>query len=475
MGYSVSDAGDVNGDGYEDVVVGAILFNNGESEEGAAFVFLGSSSGLVGTNPDSATAVFESNQAGAYTGYSVSGAGDVNGDGYADVIVGAYGFDNGETDEGAAFLFLGSSSGLAGTDPATAAAVLESNQQNANMGCSVSGAGDVNGDGYGDLIVGADWFDNGEWCEGAALLFLGSNSGLLGTSLTTAAALLESNQEVAHMGCSVSGAGDVNGDGYADVIVGASDYENGEAMEGAAFLFLGSSSGLLGTSPATAAAVIESDQEDAFLGSSVSDAGDVNGDGYADVVVGVPRYWNGEMCGGAAFLFLGSSSGLLGTSPDTATAVLQSNQDDAFLGSSVSGAGDVNGDGYADVIVGADGYDNGETGEGAAFVFLGSSSGLLGTGPATAAAVLESNQANACLGSSVSDAGDVNGDGYADVIVGAKWFFNGEASEGAAFMFMGSSSGLLGTTPATAAAVIESNQASACPRLFRVWRGGREW
>ena len=108
----------------------------------------------------------------------------------------------------------------------------------------------------------------------------------------------------------------------------------------------------------------------------------------------------------------------------------------------MSGAGDVNGDGYADVIVGADSYDNGETGEGAAFVFLGSSSGLVGTSPATAAAVLESNQAGARLGSSVSDAGDVNGDGYADVIIGMPSYANGEYSEGAAALFLGTSAGI---------------------------------
>ena len=87
--------------------------------------------------------------------YSVSGAGDVNGDGYADVIVGAIFYDAGETDEGAAFVFLGSASGIADGNPATAAAQLESDQGSAHLGYSVSGAGDVNGDGYADVIVGA--------------------------------------------------------------------------------------------------------------------------------------------------------------------------------------------------------------------------------------------------------------------------------------------------------------------------------
>jgi hypothetical protein len=97
----------------------------------------------------------ESNQPSAYLGTSIAGAGDVNADGYADVIVGAANYDNGQTQEGAAFLFLGSPSGLVGTNPATAAAVLESNQASAYFGWSVAGAGDVNGDGYADVLVGA--------------------------------------------------------------------------------------------------------------------------------------------------------------------------------------------------------------------------------------------------------------------------------------------------------------------------------
>ena len=128
MGCSVSGAGDVNGDGYADVIVGAPCYDAGETDEGAAFVFLGSASGITGTDPSNAHATLQSNQASALMGASVSGAGDVNGDGYADVIVGAYRYDAGETDEGAAFVFLGSASGITGTDPSNAHATLQSNQ-----------------------------------------------------------------------------------------------------------------------------------------------------------------------------------------------------------------------------------------------------------------------------------------------------------------------------------------------------------
>jgi hypothetical protein len=466
MGDSVSGAGDVNGDGYADIVAGAPLYDGGMTDEGAAILFLGSPTGLLGSNPGSAASVLESSQVDAQMGSNVSGAGDVNGDGYADVIVGASGYDGGEVNEGAVFLFLGSASGLVGTNPDSAAAILESNKSLAEFGVSVSGAGDVNGDSYADVVVGAPFIDNGESGEGATFLFLGSTSGLVGRNPSSASSLLRSNQASSEMGYSVSGVGDVNGDGYADVIVGAAGdpevtggaYDNGEPNEGAAFLFLGSASGLAGTAPGNAAAVLESNQAGARLGVSVSGAGDVNGDGYADVIVGAPLYSNGEPSEGAAFLFLGSASGLVGTSPENAAADLESNYESARFGVSVSGAGDVNGDGYADVIVGADGYVNGEFGRGAAFLFLGSESGLIGENPDSAAVTLNADQDGAWMGYSVSGAGDVNGDGYGDVIVGAPAFGSGEYGEGGAFLFLGSASGLVGTDLNTAAAVLESNQ-----------------
>jgi len=433
MGYSVSGAGDVNGDGYADVIVGSYLYDNGQFDEGAAFIYHGSAAGINTI----AAAMVESNQASAQLGWSVSGAGDLNGDGYADIIAGAYEYDNGQFNEGGAFVYHGSATGI----NTTADAVVESGQANAQMGWGVSGAGDVNGDGYADVVVGVPNYDNGQGDEGAAFVYHGSAAGID----TTTASVVESDQATAGLGVDVSGAGDVNGDGYGDVIVGAFWYDNGESNEGAAFVYHGSAAGI----NTTADAMVESDQANAELGYSVSGAGDVNGDGYGDVVVGSRFYDNGESNEGAVFVYHGSAAGI----NTTADAMVESDQVNACLGYSVSGAGDVNGDGYGDVVVGANGYDNGEIDEGAAFVYHGSAAGI----STTADAMVESDQATAYLGYSVSGAGDVNGDGYGDIIVGAHYYDNGQSNEGVAFVYHGSADGI----DTTATEMVESDQANA--------------
>ena len=231
-GYSVSSAGDVNGDGYSDIIVGAPYYDNVESNEGAAFVYYGSSTGpSVAPNW-----MVESNQTGANYGISVSSAGDVNGDGYSDIIIGAYGYDNGEADEGTAYVYFGGSTGPSVVPNWSG----ESDQAGACYGISVATAGDVNGDGYSDIIVGAYRYDNGEIDEGTAYVYSGGSTG----PSTTADWTGESDQISACYGISVSSAGDVNGDGYSDIIVGAYRYDSGETNEGIASVYYGGSTGV---------------------------------------------------------------------------------------------------------------------------------------------------------------------------------------------------------------------------------------
>ncbi|MBL8767652.1 MAG: FG-GAP repeat protein, partial [Planctomycetes bacterium] len=267
FGLSVASAGDVNGDGFADVIVGAPYFDQGTNDEGMAFVFLGSANGVASTSAWSA----EGNQFGALFGSSVASAGDVNGDGFGDVIVGAPEINvapgQGTTHEGQAYVYLGSATGLA-TTPAWTQTVPQSN---ALFGCSVASAGDVDGDGFDDVVVGAKLLDNGQSNEGRAFLFRGSASGLAAVPAWTA----ESDVANAQFGSSVASAGDVNGDGFADVVVGAYNLTNGITSEGKAYQYLGSATGL---APAPAW-TFEGSQFFALFGYSVASAGDVNGDG----------------------------------------------------------------------------------------------------------------------------------------------------------------------------------------------------
>ncbi|MCF2497505.1 FG-GAP-like repeat-containing protein [Dyadobacter chenhuakuii] len=417
FGRAVEGLGDVNGDGYSDVIVGAPMYDKGQADEGAAFIYHGSANGI---SPAAAT-VLEADQKESQYGYSSAGAGDVNGDGYNDVIIGAYAYDNGQTNEGAAFVYHGSAVGVS----KIAAVVFESNQNFAQFGWSVATAGDVNGDGYSDIIVGSDYYDFGQNNEGAAFIYQGSAQGIKAGAIR-----LESNQAEARMGISVACAGDVNGDGYSDVLIGIWQFDKGENNEGAAVIHHGSANGI----NIKAASTLESNQADAGMGLAVKSAGDVNGDGYSDVITGANMYDNGLDNEGVAFVWLGMASGLSNTS----VLELEGNQGNALFGWSVAAAGDVNGDGFGDIIVGASLFDNGDVDEGAAFIYHGSVNGLM----PTFTTALEINKEQAKFGFSVSTAGDVNGDGYDDVVVGAPLFENGQENEGAVFVYYGSNLGV---------------------------------
>ena len=547
LGFSVSGAGDVNSDGYFDVIIGAYNADNLQDGEGFVYMHYGSASGISATP----NIVLESNQEAAFFGYSVACAGDRNADGFDDIIIGANDFTNDDEQEGKAFIYYGSASGITDMPNAT----FESDKPYSNFGATVSGVGDVNNDGFDDLIIGATDYSNTPSNEGAIYFYFGDNcpttiyhadsdldgfgsmisiivacempigyildgsdcndtdslqnpntiwyldddydnyyagtgtpytqcerpdwsyfftgilggddcndssevvfpggfeyldsidndcDGLIETDYDwTYDALLKYNGIAGRFAHAVSEAGDVNGDGFADIIVGGFTYDNIEIDEGAAFVFLGSATGISNT-PAN---ILEINQASAYFGYSVSTAGDVNNDGYDDIIVGATLYDNGETDEGRVYIYHGSPTGIIGTP----AKILESNQTTAQFGGAVSNAGDINNDGYDDIIVGAQLYDNGQTDEGVAFVYYGSPVGIK-SAPFT---MIESNQTLSRFGCAVSTAGDVNNDGYDDVVVGAYLADYGQDEEGAAFVYHGGPSGI----NTVYAVKMESNQA----------------
>jgi hypothetical protein len=411
-GYSVSGAGDVDGDGRDDVLVGAWGDDEGGITAGAAFLVLGPVTGTFDLAHADAKLVGEAY--GDYAGVSVSGAGDVDGDGHDDVLVSAPRRYEGTSYTGAAYLVSGPVTGT--VDLALADARLIGEANNGYTWGSVSGAGDVDGDGHDDFLVGAALDSEGAVGAGAAYLVRGPVSGTLSLSLADAKLLGEHQNDRA--GYSVSGAGDVDADGRDDLLIAAVDNDEGALDAGAAYVVLGPVTGTLDLSLADAKLVGERISDNA--GARVSDAGDVDADGHDDLLVGAvtdhPIYH-----GGASYLVLGPVSGTLDLSRADAKLVGEGEQDEAGI---VSGAGDVDGNGHDDLLVGT-------WGAGTTYLVLGPVTGTLDLFYADVEFISE--ESGDWAGSSVSGAGDVDADGLDDVLIGA--YQNGDA--GAAYLIYG--------------------------------------
>lgn len=370
FGQQVACAGKLNNDNYDDILITMSNYDSIYSDEGAVFVWYGSENGIDG----SYDWMGHGNNTYAHLGLSADSAGDVNGDGYDDIIVGAYRYDTNNIAH--AYVWFGGEFGLGnfGT-PSNADWVASDPGSSSGYGYSVRGIGDINNDTYDEVLVGAHLYDGGTTDQGAVFVYLGSGTGL-GDPGTTANAdwMAASGQASSGFGYSGDGIGDVNNDGIDDLAVGASSYDNPETNEGAAFVWYGAENFEDGDDgdPGNADWMAEGNNAVAF-GYEVRPAGDVNGDLIDDMVITAPSATvasdGGDLAGaGRWFVWLGSSTGLGNNgNPFNADLAGYGDQAGANLGRNNTGAGDTNNDGLSELYVPAWRYSNGEAGEGAVF------------------------------------------------------------------------------------------------------------
>jgi hypothetical protein len=427
---SVATAGDFNGDGYDDLLVGVA----GSSQSGV-YVIYGNAQGEglnLDKDPVMSNGVIAADQGfkihgSGYFGTSVSGIGDVNGDGFADILIGASSDSQGGSNAGAAFVVYGSADPAAlnlssGTIAAARGFKVTAGSAYGALGDSVSGVGDVNGDGIGDFVMGYASANAGAG-NGAAYVVYGKTNatsltfGTDGSIAATDGFMLTGGVNE-NAGFSVSGAGDVNGDGLADVIVSASGALSN--ADGASYVIFGGPTG--GDMSALVAAGKGfkinglTNSTGYQLGNSVSSAGDVNGDGYADLIVATDTDQSYTAAyvvyGGAAPTNVSLAASTI--APAKGFRILGNTANGAGLGQ-VSGAGDLNGDGFADVIVGST--------NGSSYVVYGKATGSevsVSTGTIAASQGFKltySTNTTSTTAKAVSFAGDFDGDGLTDLVI----------------------------------------------------------
>jgi hypothetical protein len=437
-GFDVSIAGDVDGDGLADVLVGAHRDDTGGIQAGSVALFLGADlTSDASLDLDEAHVHFLGDVADDYAGYSASSAGDVDGDGLADILIGAPQEDTAGASAGMVYLFYGSSLLEPGEVLLSEADVIFGGEASQDWaGVSVASAGDVDGDGLDDLLIGAFAHDTGGTDAGITYLVLAASLGSSSQiSLADADTRFVGVNDHDYTGSTVASAGDVDGDGLGDFAIGASSNDDGGSNAGVVYLFLG---GSLDTS--TSHDVTDADYR--FVGEAAYDqAGrsvghaDVDGDGLDDLLIGAPGSDEAANDAGKNYIILGSSLGAssvvdLGDADHALVGEIESDSS----GMSIAGGGDVDGDGLEEVLIGAP-YSQYPSSVGQVYLVTGASlAGTTSLDLADADTLFVGEDSDNMAGWSVA-ASDVNGDGFSDLLMGAYGNDDGGTDAGQAHLF----------------------------------------